>query len=47
MRGDSQNGLEGPRGKRRPVEGRPGNSVLRCESLATAVVEIEKRVRKA
>lgn len=45
--GNSQNGLEGPRGKHRPMEGTPGNSVLRCESLATAVVEIEKLVRKA
>lgn len=29
------------------MEGRPGNTVLRYESLATAVVEIENLVRKA
>lgn len=43
-----QNGLKGPRGRHRsPMEGRPSNTVLRFESPATAVVEIEKLVRKA
>ena len=30
-----------------PMEGRPSNTVLRYESLAMAVIEIENLVRKA